>query len=119
MGIYRRKHIWWINYFDQNRQRVQESSHSSNRRDAGRLFALRKSEVLRGVYRQPVRITLSEFSDRYMVHAKANKRSWLRDQQLLKPLTKFFGANAQLTDITAVEIEGYKLNRKSEVSGQP
>jgi hypothetical protein len=45
------------------------------RRDAERLHAFRKSEVLRGVYREPVRISLESFADRYMEYAKTNKRS--------------------------------------------
>ncbi|MFI5097241.1 MAG: tyrosine-type recombinase/integrase [Candidatus Acidiferrales bacterium] len=117
MGIYQRNRVWWINYYDQNRRRIQESSHSTSRREAEKLHALRKSEVLRGVYRQPVRITLEEFSKRYMEYAKANKRSWLRDEQMLKPLTEFFGADRQLTDITPPDIEGYKLHRRKQVSG--
>jgi hypothetical protein len=43
--------------------------------DAEALFALRKSELLRGVYKRPVKITFSDFGQRYMEHAKANKRS--------------------------------------------
>jgi len=117
MGIYRRKRTWWITYHDQNRRRIQESSHSSIRRDAERLHALRKSEVLRGVYRQPVRISLEEFAERYMEYAKTNKRSWLRDEQLLRPLKEFFRAERQLADITAPDIEGYKLWRRRQVSG--
>jgi hypothetical protein len=117
VGIYRRKRIWWISYYDQYRSRMQESSHSSNRRDAERLHALRKSEVLRGVYRQPVRISLEEFESRYMEYTKANKRSWLRDQQMLKPLKGFFRAERQLAAITVPDIEGYKLHRRKQVSG--
>jgi integrase len=41
----------------------------------------------------------------------------LRDQQLLKPLTSFFGKDTQLTEISPIEIEGYKVKRRSEVSG--
>jgi integrase len=117
MGIYRRKRTWWISYHDQNRRRVQESSYSSIRRDAERLHALRRSEVLRGVYREPVRISLDDFAKRYMEYAKANKRSWLRDEQLLKPLKEFFRAERHLAEITPPEIEGYKLDRRREVSG--
>jgi integrase len=117
VGIYRRKRIWWISYYDQYRSRIQESAHSTNKREAEKLHALRKSEVLRGVYRQPVRITLEEFGKRYMEYAKANKRSWLRDQQMLKPLTEFLGADRQLSDITPPDIEGYKLHRRKQVSG--
>ncbi len=117
MGIYRRQNVWWITYHDQSRRRIQESSHSSIRRDAERLHALRKSEVLRGVYREPVRISLEKFADRYMEYAKTNKRSWLRDGQLLKPLKEFFRIERQLADITPSDIEGYKLWRRRQVSG--
>ena len=109
--------MWWISYYDQHRSRIQESSHSSIKRDAERLYALRKSEVLRGVYRQPVRISLEEFESRYMEYAKANKRSWLRDQQMLVHLKEFFRAERQLADIMPPDIEGYKLHRRKQVSG--
>lgn len=117
MGIYRRGEVWWIDYYDQNRERVQESSHSSNKRDAELLFALRKSEVFRGVFKRPVKITFEEFGKRYMEHAKANKRSWLRDQQMFANLKQFFGSDRQLTDFNPAGIEGYKLYRRKEVSG--
>jgi integrase len=116
MGIYKRGKTWWIDWHDQNHQRVQESSHSSNRRNAESLLAMRRAEVLRGVYKRPVKITFGEFGTRYMEYAKGNKRSWLRDQQMLD-LTTFFGNEGQLTDITAVDIEGYKLRRRNSVSG--
>jgi len=117
MGVYRRNNTWWICYHDQNRRRIQESSHSSIRRDAEHLHALRKSEVLRGVYKQPVRISLEAFGERYMEYAKTNKRSWLRDEQMLKPLKEYLGPENQLPDITAADIEGYKAHRRKQVSG--
>ncbi len=72
---------------------------------------------MRGVYKRPVKITFGEFGGRYMEHAKANKRSWLRDEQMLGHLKPFFGSERQLTDITPADIEGYKLHRKAQVSG--
>jgi len=60
---------------------------------------------------------LDEFGERYMEYAKGNKRSWLRDQQMLKHLITFFRGERQLTDITAPDIEGYKLYRRALVSG--
>jgi len=69
------------------------------------------------VYREPVRISLENFADRYMEYAKTNKRSWLRDEQLLKPLKEFFRIERQLAEITPPEIEGYKLWRRKQVSG--
>ena len=96
---------------------MQESSHSTNRRDAESLLNVRKSEVLRGVFRRPVRINFGEFGERYMEHAKVNKRSWLRDEQMLRHLQKFFGTERQLSEITSADIEGYKMHRKARVSG--
>lgn len=117
MGIRKRGGKWWIDFYDQNHARIQESSHSSRRADAEDLFNLRKSEILRGVYKRPVKITFGEFGKRYMEYAKVNKRSWLRDEQMLKPLFEFFGTERQLADLTAADIEGYKLWRKAKVSG--
>ena len=117
MGIYKRGGKWCIDFYDQNHTRVQESSHSSRRADAEALLNLRKSEILRGLYKRPVKITVGEFGKRYMEYAKANKRSWLRDEQMLKHLGEFFGTERQLAEITAADIEGYKLRRKAKVSG--
>jgi hypothetical protein len=52
-----------------------------------------------------------------MEYAKANKRSWLRDEQLLKPWKASFRAERYLADITPPEIEGYKLHRRKQMSG--
>jgi len=117
MGIYKRGGRWCIDFYDQNHARIQESSHSSRRADAEALLNLRKSEILRGIYKRPVKITVGEFGKRYMEYAKANKRSWLRDEQMLKHLGEFFGTERQLAEITAADIEGYKLRRKAKVSG--
>ncbi len=117
MGIYKRGRVWWVDYFDQNRERIQESSRSTNRRDAESLLNIRKSEILRGVFRRPVKIAFGEFGKRYMEHAKINKRSWLRDEQMLKHLETFFGTERQLTEITSADIEGYKMHRRALVSG--
>lgn len=117
MGIYRRGNVWWIDYYDQNRMRVQESSYSSNRRVAQDLLSVRESEVLRGVFKRPVKISFGDFSQKYMEYAKGNKRSWLRDEQMLKHLHGYFGTQRDLSEITPVDIEGYKLKRRAKVSG--
>lgn len=117
MGVFKRGKTFWIDYFDKDRCRIQESSRSAIRRDAEQLLALRRSEVLRGLYKRPVKISFGEFSKRYMEHAKANKRSWLRDEQMLGQLTAYFGGERPLTAISPVDIEGYKLHRRTQVSG--
>jgi integrase len=116
MGIYKRGNVYWIDYYDPNRKRIQESSQSSNRRDAEALLHIRKSEILRGVYKQPVKISLGEFGERYMEHAKANKRSWLRDEQMLNHLYEFFGKGKPLTEIAPMQIEDYKIQRQGKIA---
>jgi len=69
------------------------------------------------VFHGPVKISFDEFGNRYMEHAKANKRSWLRDEQMYRNLKGFFGSERQLTDFNPADIEGYKLYRRKEVSG--
>jgi len=64
-----------------------------------------------------VKISLEEFGNRYMEYAKTNKRSWLRDQQMLAHLKEFFRPERQLANITPPDIEGYKLHRCKQVSG--
>jgi integrase len=117
VGVFKRGEKYWIDFYDSNRNRVQESSHSSSKRDAEALLALRKSEIIRGMYKRPAKITLGEFGTRYMEYARANKRSWLRDQQMLKHLANFFGSARQISEVIAADIEGYKLDRRKQVSG--
>lgn len=117
MGFFRRGNVWWIDYYDQNRERIRESSCSSNKREAEGLLTIRKSQVLRGVYRRPSKVNLGDFGKRYMEHAKINKRSWLRDEQMLEHLQGFFGTQRELSDIGAADIEDYKIRRRAKVCG--
>ena len=52
-----------------------------------------------------------------MEYAKANKKSWLRDEQMFASLTAFLGSERQLREIYPADIEGFKLHRRKEVSG--
>jgi len=99
MGIYKRGSVWWIDYYDQKNQRVQECSFSSSQRAAQDLLAVRQSEVTRGIFKRPVKIAFGEFANKYMEYAKTNKRSWLRDEQMLKQLKDFFGTECDLSEI--------------------
>ena len=59
---------------------------------------------------------LGEFGERYMEHAKTNKRSWLRDEQMLNPLCEFFGKGRPLTDVAHAQIESYKIQRQGKIA---
>jgi integrase len=116
LGVFKRKNKYWIDYYDSQKNRIQESSHSSSKRDAEDLLSIRKSEILRGTFKRPVKITFKELGTKYMEYAKVNKRSWLRDQQMLESLTKFLGSERQVKEIYPADIEGFKLHRRKEVS---
>lgn len=59
-----------------------------------------------GRVRETVKTTNSEFGQ-YLEYAKTNKRSLLRDEQIMKHLNLFFG-NMLLTDVGPLPIERYK-----------
>jgi integrase len=113
MAIYRRGRVWWVDYYSKS-ERVQESTGSTNRREAEKFYALRRSEVERGVYAKPVIVSLAEFGGRYLEYARTHKRSWKRDEQMLGQLQSFFG-NANLGDISPLRIEDYQQKRVREV----
>jgi integrase len=114
MALYQRGRTWYLDFYA-NGKRVQESTGTKNKREADKIHALRISEVERGVYARPVKISFPDFGKRYMDHAKSHKRSWLRDEQMLKRLEGFFG-EAQLGDLTLVRVEAYQQARIREVS---
>ncbi len=110
MAIYQRKAgIWYADFFADG-MRVQVSTGTKNKREAEKFLALRMSEAVRGEYSKPVRITLSEFGRQYIDYAKTNKRSWLRDEQIMVHLNAAFGPML-LPDIGAFSIERYKIDR--------
>jgi len=109
MALYQRGRIWYADFYN-GKQRVQVSTGTANKREAEKFLALRVSEVERCEYLKPARITLAELGQQYMDYAKAHKRSWLRDEQILRHLNVAFG-DMLLPTITALAIERYKLDR--------
>jgi integrase len=111
MALYRRGRIWYADFYLDG-QRVQTSTGTPIRREAERFLAMRLAgdQPIR-----PIRISLEEFGRRYMEYAQANKRSWVRDGQLLKQLSGFY-KSALLSDIGTMSVESYKLHRMKQVS---
>jgi integrase len=114
MRLYQRGRIWYLTFYVRGK-RVQESTGTADRRKAEKFYALRMMEVERGDYAQSANITLAQFGQQYMEYARANKRSWLRDQQIMTHLTQAFG-KLKLQDIGALRVEQYKIERVRTVS---
>jgi integrase len=114
MSIRREKGRYVIDYYYQGVRRREVAG--TNKREAENILAIRKAEILQGRYqiKKPSTMTFAEFSEIYMVYAKANKRSWLRDYTSLKHLLPAFGAK-KLSDITTHSIEDYKIKRLANV----
>lgn len=112
MALYRRGRIWYADFYVQG-QRVQVSAGTTNRREAQKFYVLRLSEIEQHMYVKPTKVTLSQFGEQYLDFAKVNKRSWLRDEQILVHLGKFFGTNL-LKNIGPLQVEQYKQARIAE-----
>ena len=85
MALYQRGRIWYADFYI-NGQRVQTSTGTPNKREAERFIARRMAQ---GDPVKPCRMYLEEFGRQYMDYAKTNKRSWIRDEQMLKQLNGF------------------------------
>src|SRR5262249_33793835 len=114
MALYRRGRIWYADFYVQGK-RVQVSAGTGNRRQAEKFYALRLTEVEQGIYVKPAKVTLNQFGEQYLDFAKVNKRSWLRDEQILVHLSEFFSTSL-LKTIGPLQVEQYKKARMAEVA---
>jgi integrase len=114
MALYQRGRIWYADYYVHG-NRVQVTTGTSSKREAEKVFARLRCDIPQWNPGGPVRITFEEFSERYMEHSKLHKRSWLRDEQMLRHLNPFF-AGCQLGDLSPLAVERYKRERAKMVS---
>jgi integrase len=114
MALYQRGRVWYADYYVRGK-RIQVSTKAASRREAEKFYARRITEIERGSFFLPAKVALEEFGRQYLEHAKLHKRSWLRDEQMLKKLNGFF-TGAVLTDINPFAIERYQQERIKAVS---
>jgi hypothetical protein len=110
MGLYRRGHVWWMN-FSYHGQQVRASTNQMDRRAAELILGDTRRQLRDGAYR----ITLEERSRRFgelmerflreHVTKKASQRSYVGYVQRLRA---FFGDGTPLADITPRLIIEYK-----------
>ncbi|NIO50013.1 MAG: tyrosine-type recombinase/integrase [Candidatus Aminicenantes bacterium] len=115
MGIYKVGKIWYIDYYA-NGQRIREAV-GPIKTEAKAAFEARKGEIRMGKFhlkesKKP--ILFEKFAEEYMEYAKANKRSWVRDEISLKHLRPHFKGMA-LSKINPRHIEDYKRKRLDKV----
>lgn len=114
MAVYRRKgsRFWQAEYYVNGKQ-VQFSTRATNKPAAEKVLALRVADVLRGEFVGQTKITLLKLWEEYFELAKVSKRSWRRDEQIMKHLSPMFGAML-LQNISVGQIERYKSVRLDE-----
>jgi len=109
---------WWIDYKDRFGRRKREKV-GPNHELAVQVLGERLKRVTQekelGI-RHIETMSFKDFSQKYLdTHAKPNKNSWERDAIIIKHLTPFF-KDRFVTEITAEDIEKYKVKRSGMVS---
>lgn len=118
MGVYKRKEMWYIDYYVDGR-RIRESMKAPNKRLAEQILSKRKVAVIEGKHldiKKRPKILFREMAELYYeTYSLPHKKSYRRDARLIKHLNSFFG-NTQLSAITSLMIERYKNLRLKKVA---
>ena len=111
MAIHQKRGRWFIDYYYRGR-RVRESVGTS-KKQAENALSTRKAEILQGRYswlNEKRALRFEALKEEYENYSKANKRSWRRDQELLKNLDRCFHGRL-ISHITPWLVEKYKQAR--------
>lgn len=113
MGIYLRGNIYWFRIG----RKIQQSTGTSKRRLAERIYAKALTDVQEGRWfqNQIKRKTLKEMIDRYRREYTENKDYFqkARDETIFKQFKSYFGEDATLQDIENT-VGGYEQFRKAQ-----
>jgi len=116
MSVYKKDQIWYIDYYCEGKRH--REAIGPNRKMAESVLAKRKTLIAENrhldVVRKP-KFTFDQLAKEYMVYAKTNKRSWLRDDLSVRTLATSFDGK-RLADISGLALENYKKKRLETVS---
>ena len=115
--IYKRKErgTWRIVFFDRGKRYREDYP---TKETAKKMLIIREEEVLRGKYNFEMEQHSPKFENfvrDYLEYAKINKRSWIRDKQIIQHLLTHF-EGLKLSQIFPDMIEAYKMARTKQVS---
>ena len=119
MSVFKRGDNWYIDYYFDGRRIKEAVSH--NKKKAEQVLAVRKAEILQGKYnlkdreKEKANILFERFAKTYLEWARLNKRSYLRDVDLVKNLMTYF-TGKKLFRITSLHVENYKSLRRNKVA---
>lgn len=117
MAVFKKGKNWFIDYYMQGRRKRECIGPSKELAET--VLKKRKVQIAENKFldvKKEKKIRFREMARLYLEsYSKPNKRSWSRDELSIKHLNVFFG-NKYLHEITALDIENYKLERKQKVS---
>jgi len=115
MAVYRdeKTEKWFIDYYFRGK-RIRECA-GTNKRMADQALSIRKAEILQGKFnieKLKPSPRFGQFAEDFLEWSQANKRSFVRDQSLVKNLRGAFSGKL-LSEITPWLIEKYKKDRQA------
>jgi len=117
MGVFKKGNNWFIDYYVQGRRK--RESIGPSKELAQIVLKKRKVQMAEGKFldvKKEKKIHFREMARLYLEsYSRPNKRSWGRDELSIKNLSAFF-ANKYLYEITPLDIENYKVERRRKVS---
>ena len=113
MRIYQRGQNWYVD-FSHDGRRIRKKVGS--KKDAENALAAVKADLLRGEYKFRIdrKVRFEDFAKEYLEYAKVNKRSWSRDEVIIRKNLSYFN-DMLLSKINPRHIEEYKKLRLEKV----
>lgn len=118
MGLYKRGQVWWMAFVYKGK-RYRESTNTTARKQAQRLYDKVKGQIVEGKLFERLPgddKTFEEMMDKYLTEYSArNKapRTCIRDKSLAGHLRRAFGS-LSITEITPKAVANYKTQRRNE-----
>jgi len=118
VGVYKRGNTYYVDFYDPSGKRVRVKV-GTNKKLAQSALDKARADIAEGKFldkrKAPPPKSLAALCEEFLEWSRSNKRSWRRDELCIRHLKGFFGG-CKVTDITAFQIEKYKLRRKLQVS---
>ena len=117
MGVLKKGNNWFIDYYVEGRRKRERIG--PNKKQALIVLQKRKVQIAENKFldvKKNERILFKDMANLYLeAYSKPNKKSYRRDISCVNNLNSVFGGR-YIHEITALDIEKYKLKRQEKVS---
>lgn len=115
MAVYLRDDVWYMRISIKGKRYHRAIPEATNKRDAEKVEAIFRSELLQGKYNfaeNKGERFFRDVAEEYREYAKTNNIAWKKDQSRVNKLIEYFG-NKKLREITPMAVERYRFYRKN------